>query len=130
MEGSPGSEPIGGDRAEPGAELRGWITVHRRPFNLVPGSPLFIAHHPFAGPLKIAASMDGMVGMDKTGTRLRYRVNALPGSAGAPCFDANWELIAMHQAMQEGYGQGVAISALVGDLQSRGLAELLTPQLV
>ena len=29
VEGSPGSEATGGDRAEPGAELRGWITVHR-----------------------------------------------------------------------------------------------------
>ena len=39
VEGSPGSEPIGGDRAEPGAAPRGWITVPRRPFDLVPGSP-------------------------------------------------------------------------------------------
>jgi hypothetical protein len=33
--GSPGSEPIGGDHAEPGAALRGWITAPMRPYDAV-----------------------------------------------------------------------------------------------
>jgi hypothetical protein len=130
VEGSPGSEPIGGDSAEPGAEPRGWITVPRRPFDLVPGSPLYIAFHLPDGPLQISMSAEGVIGLDPTGTRLRYRANTRPGSSGAPCFDANWELIAMHQLAREDGGQGLAISAVVRDLQARKLAGLLDSRLI
>ena len=125
VEGSPGSEPIGGDRAEPGAEPRGWITVPSRPFGLVPGSPLLIAVHPLAGPLQVSVSAKGIIDLNPAGTRLRYKVNTRPGASGAPCFDANWELIAMHQYMQAGSEQGLPISALVRDLRSQGRSELL-----
>jgi hypothetical protein len=128
--GSPGTEPIGGDTAEPGAAARGWITVPRRPFDLVPGSPLFVLHHSHGEPLQVAASMEGVIGMDPTGTRLRYKTDLQAGSSGAPCFDANWELIAMHQANQEGTGQGLPISTLVQDLKARGVADVLDIRLV
>jgi cellulose synthase operon protein C len=130
VEGSPGSEPIGGDRAEPGAEPRGWITVPGRPFGVVPGSPLFIAMHPLAGPLQVATSAEGSIGLDPTGTWLRYKVNTQPGSSGAPCFDANWELVAMHQRTQAGTGRGLATSAIVHDLRSQGRSGLLEHRLV
>jgi tetratricopeptide (TPR) repeat protein len=129
-EGSPGSEPIGGDRAEPGAAPRGWITVPTRPFDLVPGSPLFILHNPLAGPLQVAVNMEGVIGMDRSGTRLHYKTDPAEGSSGAPCFDANWELIAMHEAKQERGGQGLPISAIMRNLQLRGLAEVLDTRLV
>ena len=73
----------------------------------------------------MAISAKGMIGLDPTGTRLRYKVNTQPGASGAPCFDANWELIAMHQDMQAGSEQGLPISALVRDLRSQGRSELL-----
>ena len=130
VEGSPGSEPIGGDRAEPGAEPRGWITVPGRPFGLVPGSPLLIAVHPPAGPLQVSVSAKGIIGLNPAGTRLLYKVNTRPGASGAPCFDANWELIAMHQFTQVSAEQGLPITALVRDLKLLGHSELLEPRLV
>jgi hypothetical protein len=123
--GSPGSEPIGGDRAEPGAPQRGWITVPRRPFDVVPGSALYILQYALGGPLQVAFSTNGVIGMDSTGTRLRYKANTVSGSSGAPCFDANWELVAIHEGSQAGFNQGLPISAIVRDLQSRGVADVL-----
>ena len=129
--GSPGSEPIGGDTAEPGAAQRGWITVPRRPFDFVRGSPLFILHHSLGDPLQVTVNMEGVMGMDPTGTRLQYKTDVGAGSSGAPCFDANWELIAMHQSSRErGIGQGLPISTIVRDLQSRSQLEVLDIQLV
>jgi Trypsin-like peptidase domain/Effector-associated domain 1 len=128
--GSPGNEPIRGDNAEPGAPQRGWITVPRRPFDLMPGSPLFILYRVLGGSLQVALDAEGVVGMDRTGARLLYKTNTEAGSTGAPCFDANWELIAMHEGNQGGVNQGLPISAIVRDLQSRGLSELLDTRLV
>lgn len=123
--GSPGSEPIGGDRAEPGAPQRGWITVPRRPFDVVPGSALYILQYALGGPLQVAFSLNGVIGINPAGTRLRYKTNTVSGSSGAPCFDANWELVAMHEGHQAEFNQGLPISAIVRDLQSRGVGDVL-----
>ena len=36
-------------------------------------------------------------------TRVRYRTNTEEGSSGAPCFDKDWELVALHHSGDPNY---------------------------
>jgi hypothetical protein len=117
--GAPGSEPVGGDRAEPGAAARGWIELSQAA-EPKPDSPLLVLHHPAAGAL--AASLGRVVDMTGDGTRLRYRTDTAPGSAGAPCMDASLNLVAMHQSREaEGVGVGLRMSVVAPRLEELGL---------
>jgi hypothetical protein len=127
LAGAPGIEPIGGDRAEPTAETRGWIELSRRPVDLPAGSPVLILHHPGAGPLVINAESDGIVGLTPDGKRLRYKVPSEPGSGGAPCFDWTWTPIAIHLGRFNddlNLRQGVPIAAVLADLDRLGLRRM------
>lgn len=128
--GMPGNEPIGGDRAEIGAPQRGWIQAPRRPYDFLPESPLFILHYGEGGPLKATLNRPGVIGLDTTGTRVRYRAATAPGSGGAPCFDAGWELVAMHEAGVDDIGQGIPISLIVRDIERRGKGDSLNVRTV
>jgi hypothetical protein len=121
-----GAEPIGGSRGDSSGARRGWIDVSRGSGNLEP-SPIYILQHPRGEPLKVAIDTEGIVGVNPSGTRMSYRVDTEPGSAGAPCFSAEWNLIAMHQGrrQQTGLGVGIPIDAIVQQLQQRGMYELL-----
>ena len=123
--GAPGNEPIGGDRAEPGAEPRGWIEIPKRPYDFLKGSSLFVLHHGMGGPLQASLGTDNVLGLDDTRTRVRYRAETAPGSGGAPCFDAGWELVALHEGRQKDIGQGIPISLIVEDLDRRGVGDVL-----
>jgi V8-like Glu-specific endopeptidase len=73
------------------------------------------------------------VGVNHTGTRVRYRTNTEAGSSGSPCFDINWNLIALHhlgdpnydQLHKPEYNQGIPISAIVQLLEHRGIRDQL-----
>jgi hypothetical protein len=120
--GTPGNDPIGGDRAEPGAPTRGWITPPRRSSGFMSGSPILILHHANGGPLRVAVSAQGLIGLNEAGTRVRYKTDTAPGSAGAPCFDVNWELLAIHQGSDaSGVNEGVPISMIVRHLDETGV---------
>ena len=58
------------------------------------------------------------LGLNENGTRLRYAANTEPGASGSPCFDFDWNLIALHhygergQLQGMGFNQGVPIAAI------------------
>jgi hypothetical protein len=60
-------------------------------------------------------------------TRVRYRVNTEPGSSGSPCFDRNWDIVALHHAgaykddAKDRFNQGIPIGRIVADLRSQGI---------
>ncbi|MGZ5434538.1 MAG: trypsin-like serine peptidase [Pyrinomonadaceae bacterium] len=58
---------------------------------------LNIIQHPDGGPLKFAFSGNGVTGRYDDG-RIQYTSRASGGSSGSPCFNDNWELIALHHA--------------------------------
>jgi hypothetical protein len=122
-----GAEPIGGHRGEAAAAKRGWIEVSAAGRAIEPGSPIYILQHPQGQPLKVAIDTEGIVAVNASGTRVSYRVDTEPGSAGAPCFSGEWNLIAMHHARQAktGLGVGVPLEAIVKRLERRGLYHLL-----
>ena len=111
-----GSEPL--PPARTGGTLRGWIWVPETAPELVVGMPLAIVQYAAGGPLKIAFDTKAVLGLNEAGNRVRYSTTTAPGSGGAPCFDMNWQLVAMHQGskrnmgMAADYRQGIPIAAI------------------
>lgn len=124
--GSPGTRPAG-VKNDPQAPPRGWIRCGR-PVAAAPASPLLIMQHPDAAPLQLALDMRGVIGPNANATRLTYHVNTEGGSSGAPCFNAAWDLVALHHSgdpnfdpdHKPAYNEGIPIAAILALLESRG----------
>jgi hypothetical protein len=113
-----GNEPIGA-RAEPAAPSRGWFAPSHTP--LAAGSALFIVQHPQGSPISLAFDTRGILGTNRSGTRVRYRTNTEPGSSGSPCFDQDWNLIALHHLgdaawLAARFNQGIPIAMIAARL--------------
>ncbi len=106
-------------KGKPGRE-RGWCD---RVSKTVVGDDILTLHHPYMQPLKFSFAMDGVVAVEKE--RFFHTADTVRGSAGAPCFNANWELIGIHQgyALYGGkrLNQGVLFSRIRKDLQEKQL---------
>lgn len=132
VDGTPGADTIGG-AAEPEAAVRGWIPLPDGERELVPGSALYIMQHPQAAPLKLAIDTEAVIGTNANGTRLTYRTNTEPGSSGSPCFNHDWDLVALHHSGDPGYGtplynEGIPLRPILALLKERGLAGELGEQ--
>lgn len=126
LQGTPGNDPVGGDAAEPGAAARGWIAPRQRSYDLPTDGALAVLSHDREGNLKVAVDVNGIVGFDAATGRVRYLTKVELHSAGAPCFDLNWELVALHQRRDpSGVNEGVALSAILRELEATGVAEAL-----
>lgn len=126
LAGSPGNGSVGA-KADPNAPKRGWIAVAAGAV-AAPGSPILIVQHPDSAPLKLALDMNGVRNVNANGTRMTYTVNTEGGSSGAPCFNVDWELVALHHAGDPNfaadhapqYNEGIPIAAIVSLLTERG----------
>ncbi|MGE0451625.1 MAG: effector-associated domain EAD1-containing protein [Vicinamibacterales bacterium] len=126
LDGSPGTAAAGA-KADPNAPPRGWIKIGT-PAAPTAESPLFILQHPDSAPLKLALDMSGVIGPNGNGTRLKYGVNTEGGSSGAPCFNVDWELVALHHSGDPNfdpdhkpqYNEGIPIDAILALLTQRG----------
>ncbi len=112
-----GNLPVG-SKPEPGAPSRGWIKQAKTVATFEPDTTVLIMQHPLGSPLKLA--IDALIGLNGNGTRVRYSTNTEPGSSGSPCFDVNWNLIALHHSgdadldplHQPTYNQGIPIGKI------------------
>jgi hypothetical protein len=128
-----GTEHVGG--AGEGAQ-RGWVEVPVEPHVFLPGSALFIMQHPDANPLQLALDTDAIRGVNDNGTRVTYRTNTLGGSSGSPCFNHNWDLVALHHsgdpnfdpAHKPDYNEGIPIAAIIALLRQHKLTGVLGAQ--
>jgi len=107
-----------------GGELRGHTSVsHLAP---APGDcqGILILQHPNAQPMRVDL---GAVTW-RNNVRVRHTANTLGGSSGAPIFDAELTLIALHHAGYEWpnldppINQAVPISLIVADARAKGVA--------
>jgi hypothetical protein len=123
---SPGNSPIGRATMLAEAPARGWVRrVASTPVGA--GEIIFILQHPSSRPQQM--TFDTAVGLDESGTRLRYRANTLPGSSGAACFNADLDLVAVHQSADPGssinpvgdYNQGIWFGAIAEMLRRSGV---------
>ncbi len=77
--------------------VRGWLPVTGATPEPGLDEPVQIAQYPQGGTLKVSLDMHGNRGANANHTRLRYRTSTEYGSSGAPVFDLNWDVIAVHQ---------------------------------
>lgn len=131
---APGNDPVGGPAARgPLAQPRGWIDVPASVHDFTKYPSLFIMQHPDGGPLKLAFDTQSVISVNPNSTRVRYATTTEPGSSGSPCFDANWNLVAVHHAgdpryeqlHRAEYNEGVPIAAIVALLEQRNKRHLL-----
>jgi len=124
LEGVPGREPIGGEKAEPGAPPRGWIAVQAaKALEMTAPNQVMILHFPPGDSLKLILNTDNVIRMNDQRTRVYYKVGTQTVSAGAPCFDGNWELVGFHGGLSpdsSGESFAVSVSAVINELQRAG----------
>jgi V8-like Glu-specific endopeptidase len=115
-----------GDFPEQGGTERGWLTlpgVER--MNFLKDHPLFIVQHPQAEPVKLAIETCSILDVNASRTRLRHRTNTDHGSSGSPCFDENWNLVALHHSGDPNfafeYNEGVPIEQVCRAMEAAGI---------
>lgn len=127
--GMPGDGTIGpGPSRE--SPRRGWICLPDDGCALVSGAPLLIVQHPQSEPLKL--DVNTIIDTNRNATRVRYRTNTEPGSSGSPCFDVNWNAVAMHHSgdpnfdrgHEPEYNEGIPLDSIVRLLKHRGVLPL------
>jgi V8-like Glu-specific endopeptidase len=122
-----------GANAPPGSPRRGWIAVSARADVFPVDSPMFIVQHPDAEPMQLALDLEAVIKVNDNGTRVQYRTNTLGGSSGSPCFNRDWELVALHHSGDPNFSElhhptfneGVPFAAIKALLASRNLANVL-----
>lgn len=133
IDGVPGEEAIG-KNSEPNSTKRGWIELPTEPYQFFPNTPLLIVQHPKANPLKLAFDTEAIIGVNENGTTVTYRTNTEAGSSGSPCFDINWNLVALHHSgdpdrANPKWNAGTPLSAICNLLKKRNLlAKILSGQ--
>jgi len=91
-----GNQPVGGPTADANAPNRSWISVPPVVPALAGGNVLFLLQHPKGEPLQL--TVGSVKKFNAAGTRVRYDANSKKGSSGSPCFDADLQLVALHNA--------------------------------
>lgn len=89
VDGAPGDEVVDG-------KPRGWGSIADPGHVIVPGTDLIIVQHPDGGPMKIA--FDEVLAVNGGATRVTYTTNTRGGSSGSPCFNADWQIVALHHS--------------------------------
>lgn len=118
-EGTPGQLPAGGEH---GATQRGWLVP--TPLDLEPGEPLIVIQHPEASRQKV--TLGYVIGLQPDRGYVTHTANTLGGSSGAPCFNSDWELVALHHWGSTAVGnRGITFSAIMRHLTTKGLAGVL-----
>jgi Trypsin-like peptidase domain/Effector-associated domain 1 len=122
----PAGELAVGDNSDAPGLRRGWINLPNNGMTaFVPDSPLFIVQHPQAEPIKLALETHSVVGVNATGTRVRYKTNTERGSSGSPCFDQDWNLIALHHSgdpnFEFTYNEGIPIDKIVASMKAKAI---------
>ncbi|WP_158626335.1 serine protease [Corallococcus sp. AB049A] len=118
------SEKVGNDVTPDGE--RGWISLPDT-FPLVARDPLVILQHPQGRPLQVAIDTEAILGLNRSGNRVRYRTNTEPGSSGSPCFDLHLTtLVALHHSgdpssLRAVYNEGIPANCLRRRLVARGI---------
>ena len=120
LQGTPGDERTGTTQSP----HRSWLVP--KPYDFADSETVVVLQHP-AGRL-LSLSMGPV--MRKSPDRLWHKANTEPGSSGAPCFNAHWDLVALHHHGSDAAGENRAVpmSAVIPALQAGpGGALLVAP---
>jgi hypothetical protein len=64
----------------------------------VSGDALSILQHAGGGPVKLALTANGVIKTFPQRSAVRYVTAAVGGSSGSPCFNEDWQIVAIHRA--------------------------------
>lgn len=120
LQGAPGDEQTGTTQSP----RRGWLAPKAYAFD--DNETVVILQHPAGRPLSLSM---GPV-LRGTPERLWHKANTEPGSSGAPCFNAHWDLVALHHHGSDAAGENRAVpmTAVLPALQAGpGGALLMAP---
>ncbi len=129
LSGAAGGGYVGGaDRADAEAQLRGFLEIAADPKLPPKDSAVLILQHPSGDTLKLAIGKSKGADRPADPARLRYDTNAKKGSSGSPCFDVNWNFVALHHAgdpnfheiFNVSFNQGVPIKKVRDLINKRG----------
>jgi hypothetical protein len=105
----------GEDRVDDGKE-RGWVPIPTFPYKFAKDSPLFVLGHPRGDSLKMTLDTNSIMEINQQKSRVRYRTNTDSGSSGSPCFDLQWNLVALHHAGDTAkiaqFNEGIPVSTI------------------
>jgi V8-like Glu-specific endopeptidase len=73
-----------------------WGAIDIEPITIKPTEWVNIIQHPGGGPKQIALYHNVVAYVDEK--RIQYLTDTLPGSSGAPVFDSQWRLVALHHS--------------------------------
>jgi len=71
--------------------------------------------------MMLAPSSNGVTGAYPDTGHVQYVSRTAPGSSGAPCFDDDWKVVALHHAVRSKMfgviGEGILMSAIYGAIR-------------
>jgi hypothetical protein len=119
---------VGEQQVDGGA--RGWIALPESVLPLPADAPILIVQHPEGSPMKLAMDTQAVIGLNRNGTRIRYRTNTEGGSSGSPAFSMDWDLVALHhygdpQWQRPLFNQGVPIELIRRRIDANGFGNML-----
>jgi hypothetical protein len=131
--GTPGKDAVGGSAGDPQAQRRGWIEASPTPHDFTASPALYIVQHPLGKPLKLALDTKAVIGLNANRTRVRYQTNTDRGSSGSPCFDQDWNLVALHHSgdptkIKPEWNEGIPFDMILALLKKRNLLATLGTQ--
>jgi V8-like Glu-specific endopeptidase len=66
-----------------------------------PRQGINLVQHPKGDTMKVSISRDGITEVSQERGLIQYVSKTEPGSSGSPCFDENWNLVALHHAQRD-----------------------------
>lgn len=92
-----------------------------RPVNIyakhqpVKGMGINLLHHSNGETMKLALGTNGVAGLDESKGTIQYYSETEVGSSGSPCFNDDWQVVALHHAQDGKYREGILFSQIKED---------------
>lgn len=86
-----------------------------------PRSGLSILQHPQASPMKLVINPNGVTGVYPARDRIQYVTTTKLGSSGAPCFNHEWKVVALHHVQRGAWPiarrEGILFSSIYEEIK-------------
>lgn len=89
------------------------VNVHKQP---IKGMGISLLHHSEGQTMKLAIGSNGITGVYESEGLLQYCSETSGGASGSPCFNDDWQVVALHHAQKAGsfgvYCEGILLSQI------------------
>jgi endonuclease G, mitochondrial len=98
------------------------VPINARSQPLFSQTALNVLQHPGGEVMQVSLSASGVIKVDAGQGKVWYVNRTRGGSSGAPCFDGNWDLVALHHAsIARRFGsirEGILFSSILAEISS------------